>query len=96
MGAVSTITGGRFFGCSNQKTASLIPNCAGGITVVQLGAEVRNEGGQTSAYNVQTSVDKCRQVHTVCIQKMRLSTLRNVLIISEVHTKSAECRQFAK
>ena len=87
--------GGRFFGRSNQKSASPIPNCVGGITVVQLGAEVCNEGGQTSAYSVQTSVDKCRQVHTACIQKKRLSTLRNVLIISVVHTKSAECRQFA-
>lgn len=63
---------------------------------MQLGAEVRNEGVQTSAYSVQTSVDKCRRVHTVCIQKMRLPTLRNVLVISAVHTKSAECRQFAK
>lgn len=44
-------------------------------------------GVQTSAYSVHTSVDKCRQVHTACIQKMRLSTLRNVLVISEVHTK---------
>lgn len=52
-------------------------------------------GVQTSADSVQTSVDKCRQVQTACIQKMRLSTLRNILIISEVHTKSAECRQFA-
>ena len=96
MGAVRTITGGRFFGCSNQKSVSPIPNYAGGITIVQLGAEVRNDrGGQTSAYSVHTSVDKCRQVHTACIQKMRLSTLRNVLVISAVHTKSAECRQFA-
>lgn len=54
------------------------------------------KGVQTSADSVQTSVDKCRQVQTACIQKMRLSTLRNILIISEVHTKSAECRQFAK
>lgn len=96
VGAVSTITGGRFFGRSNQKSASLIPNYVGGITIVQLGAEVRNDrGGQTSAYSVHTSVDKCIRVHTACIQKMRLSTLRNILIISEVHTKSAECRQFA-
>ena len=87
--------GGRFFGRSNQKSASPIPNCVGGITVVQLGAEVCNEGGQTSAYSVQTSVDKCRQVHTACIQKTWLSTLCNVLIISAVYTKSAECRQFA-
>lgn len=54
------------------------------------------KGMQTSAYSVQTSADKCRQVHTACIQKMRLSTLRNVLVISAVHTESAECRQFAK
>ena len=72
-----------------------MPNYAGGITAEQLGAEVCNEGVQTSAYSVQTSVDKCRRVHTACTQKMRLSTLCNVLIISVVHTKSAECRQFA-
>ena len=53
------------------------------------------KGVQTSADCVQTSVDKCRQVHIACIQKMRLSTLSNVLVISAVHTKSAECRQFA-
>ena len=53
------------------------------------------KGVQTSAYSVQTSADKCGQVHTACIQKTGLSTLRNVLIISVVHTKSAECRQFA-
>ena len=62
---------------------------------MQLGAEVCNEGVQTSADSVLTSVDKCRQVHTACIQKMKLSTLRNVLVISVVHTKCAECRQFA-
>ena len=62
---------------------------------MQPGAEVRNEGGQPSADSVQTSVDKCRRVHTACIQKKKLSTLRNVLVISVVHTKSAECRQFA-
>ena len=72
-----------------------MPNYVGGITAEQLGAEVCNEGVQTSAYSVQTSVDKCRRVHTACIQKKRLSTLRNILIISAVHTKSAECRQFA-
>lgn len=54
--AVSTITGGRFFGRSNQKSASLIPNYVGGITVVQLGAEVRNEG----------SADKCIQRADEC------------------------------
>ena len=53
------------------------------------------KGVQTSAYSVQTSVDKCRRVHTVCIQKTGLSTLCNILIISAVHTKSVECRQFA-
>ena len=64
MGAVGTIAGGRFFGRSNQKSVSPIPNYVGGITVVQPGAEVCNEGGQTSACSVQTSVDKCRQVQT--------------------------------
>ena len=44
-------------------------------------------------YSVQTSVDKCRQR---VYKKKKLSTLRNVLVISVVHTKSAECRQFAK
>ena len=53
--AVRTITGGRFFGCSNQKSVSPIPNYAGGITIVQLGAEVRNDRGG-------------RQVHTACIR----------------------------
>ena len=48
-------------------------NCAGGMTIVQLGADRCNEGRadecrqvQTSANesvdSVQTSVDKCRQV----------------------------------
>ena len=60
---------------------------------MQPGAEVCNEGG---ANKCRQRADECRRVHTACIQKMRLSTLRNVLVISEVHTKSAECRQFAK
>ena len=53
VGAVRTIMGGRFFGCSNQKSVSPIPNYVGGITAEKLGAEVRNEG-------------ECRQVHTAC------------------------------
>ena len=60
---------------------------------MQLGAEVRNEGGADKCIQ---RADECRRVHTACIQKMRLYTLRNILIISTVHTKSAECRQFAK
>lgn len=32
-----------------------MPNYVGGITAEQLGAEVCNEGVQTSAYSVQTS-----------------------------------------
>ena len=32
-----------------------MPNCAGGMTIVQLGADMSNE-------RVQTSVDKCRRV----------------------------------
>ena len=34
-----------------------MPNCVGGMTIVQLGADMSNE-------RVQTSVDKCRQVQT--------------------------------
>ena len=41
-----------------------MPNCAGGMTIVQLGADRCNEGRadsvQTSADSVQTSVDECR------------------------------------
>ena len=62
-----------------------MPNCAGGMTIVQLGADRCNEG----------RADECRQVQTACRQKARLSTLRNALITSAVQTKSAECRQFA-
>ena len=57
--------GGRFFGCSNQKSVSPIPNYVGGITVVQLGAEVRNEGEciqrADDCRRVQISADKCIQ-----------------------------------
>ena len=60
-----------------------MPNCAGGMTIVQLGADLCNEG----------RADKCRQVQTACRRKARLSTLRNTLIINAVQTKSAECRQ---
>ena len=45
-----------------------MPNCAGGMTIVQLGADMCNEGRadecrqvQTACRQVQTSVDKCRQ-----------------------------------
>ena len=42
-----------------------MPNYVGGITVVQLGAEVRNEGEcrqvHTACRRVQISADKCRQ-----------------------------------
>ena len=68
-----------------------MPNCAGGMTIVQLGADRCNEG------RADESADKCRRVQTSvdeCRQKARLSTLRNTLIISAVQTKSAECRQF--
>ena len=71
-----------------------MPNCAGGMTIVQLGADLCNEGRADKCRQVQTSVDECRQVQTACRQKTRLSTLRNTLIINAVHTKSAECRQF--
>ena len=71
-----------------------MPNCAGGMTIVQLGANMCNEGRADKCRQVQTSVDECRQVQTACRQKTRLSTLRNTLIINAVHTKSAECRQF--
>ena len=39
-----------------------MPNCAGGMTIVQLGADRCNEGRADSVQtSVQTSVDKCRQ-----------------------------------
>ena len=57
MGAVGTIAGGRFFGRSNQKSVSPIPNYVGGITVVQPGAEVRNEGGADKCIQ---RADECR------------------------------------
>ena len=72
-----------------------MPNCAGGMTIVQLGADLCNEGRADECRQVQTSADKCRQVQTSadkCRRKTRLSTLRNTLIINAVHTKSAECR----
>ena len=53
--AVWTIKGGSFFGRSNQKVAPYMPNCVGGMTIVQLGADMSNE-------RVQTSADKCRRV----------------------------------
>lgn len=57
--------GGRFFGRSNQKFVSPIPNYVGGITTEQLGAEVRNEGGCRQVHiacrRVQISADKCIQ-----------------------------------
>ena len=41
-----------------------MPNCVGGMTIVQLGADMRNEGVQTRVHTacrqVQTSADKCR------------------------------------
>ena len=50
--AIRTIKGGSFFGRSNQKIAPPMPNCAGGMTIVQLGADRCNEG----------RADECRQV----------------------------------
>ena len=45
-----------------------MPNCAGGMTIVQLGADRCNEGRadecrqvQTACRQVLTSADKCRQ-----------------------------------
>ena len=67
-----------------------MPNCAGGMTIVQLGADMCNEGVQTRVHTA------CRRVQIACRRKTRLSTLRNTLIINAVHTKSAECRQKEK
>ena len=43
-----------------------MPNCAGGMTIVQLGADMCNEGRADKCRQVcrrvQTSVDECRQV----------------------------------
>ena len=55
--AVRTIKGGSFFGRSNQKIAPPMPNCAGGMTIVQLGADLCNEGRADKCRRVQTSVD---------------------------------------
>ena len=41
-----------------------MPNCAGGMTIVQLGADLCNEGRADKCRQVQTSADKCRQVQT--------------------------------
>ena len=38
-----------------------MPNCAGGMTIVQLGADRCNEGRADVCRQVQTSADKCRQ-----------------------------------
>ena len=38
-----------------------MPNCAGGMTIVQLGADMCNEGRADVCRQVQTSADKCRQ-----------------------------------
>ena len=42
-----------------------MPNCAGGMTIVQLGADMCNEGRADECRQVQTA---CRQVHTACRQ----------------------------
>ena len=55
--AVWTIKGGSFFGRSNQKIAPPMPNCAGGMTIVQLGADLCNEGRADECRQVQTSAD---------------------------------------
>ena len=43
-----------------------MPNCAGGMTIVQLGADMCNEGRADKCRQVcrrvQTSADKCRRV----------------------------------
>ena len=59
--AVWTIKGGSFIGRSNQKIAPPMPNCAGGMTIEQLGADLCNEGRADECRQVQTSADKCRQ-----------------------------------
>ena len=41
-----------------------MPNCAGGMTIVQLGADLCNEGRADECRQVQTSADKCKQVQT--------------------------------
>ena len=45
-----------------------MPNCAGGMTIVQLGADRCNEGRADESADkcrqVQISVDECRQVQT--------------------------------
>ena len=38
-----------------------MPNCAGGMIIVQLGADMCNEGRADECRQVQTSADKCRQ-----------------------------------
>ena len=50
-----------------------MPNCAGGMTIVQLGADRCNEGRAdecrqvlTSAYKCRQRVDKCRQRADKC------------------------------
>ena len=42
-----------------------MPNCAGGMTIVQLGADRCNEGRADECRQVLTA---CRQVHTACRQ----------------------------
>ena len=39
-----------------------MPNCAGGMTIVQLDADMCNEGRADECRQVLTSVDKCRRV----------------------------------
>ena len=58
-----------------------MPNCAGGMTIVQLGADLCNEGRADKCRRVQTSVDKCRQVQT-SVDKCR-----------QVQTSADKCKQ---
>ena len=39
-------------------------NCAGGMTIVQLGADMCNEGRADECRQVLTNADKCRRVQT--------------------------------
>ena len=41
-----------------------MPNCAGGMTIVQLGADRCNEGHADECRQVLTNADKCRRVQT--------------------------------
>ena len=55
-----------------------MPNCAGGMTIVQLGADRCNEGHADECRQVLTNADKCRRVQTS---------------VDSVQTSADECRQ---